>query len=480
MQPPSFKQIQTPSQSLKQSQHLMMTPAMQQALNFLTLPIMELQPLIDQEMEQNPVLEYEELENEIEEPTLIPEEEELHLDENDYRIMQDLSEEFREHFSGSEGFKKREPLSEDKLQFLESLVTQTKTLFTHLMEQSLETFENKEELKIAEAIIGNFDESGFLKISLEEIALLNGMKKASLEPVLETIKTFEPKGVGASNLQESLLIQLELLGKEDSLAYKIIKQHYDDLVHHRIPLIKKMLKISEKMITETISKDISKLDLHPASGFQERSAPYIVPDVTIKEDGEEWVVFVNDDPLPPLKLNARYLGLLNDPSLAKETKDFIKKKIASAKWLLKNLTQRNETLVSIAHALVKKQKEFLQSPDGKLKPCTMGEIANDLQLHESTVARAVSNKYIYTPRGLQSLRSFFTTSYAIEDGEDISSETVKNQVLEIIKGENKKKPLSDEAISKMLKSQGIPCARRTIAKYRYALNLGNAQQRRVF
>lgn len=485
MQPPSLKQLQKTSQTLKQSQQLMMTHAMKQALQFLQLPIMELQPLIEQELEQNPVLEYEdegsdEEESETEE-NLIPEEEELNLNENDFRIMEQLDEEFSEHFLQSEGFKKTENYTDEKLKnYLESLICQKKTLFTHLMEQARETFEKSEDLKMAEAIIGNLNESGFLNTSLDEVALLNGMKTASLAHVLEKIKTFEPKGIGASTLQESLLLQLKLLGKEDSVAYKIIKQHYDDLLHNRIPLIKKMLKVSESIITEAISKDISKLDLHPAVGFQETIAPYIVPDVTIKQEGDEFIVFVNDDPLPPLRLNARYLKLLEDKTLAKETKEFIEKKISSAKWLLKNLTKRNETLVSIAHTLVKKQKDFLQNPDGKLLPITMIEIAKEINLHESTVARAVANKYIHTPRGLQSLRSFFTNGYTIADGDDISSETVKKEVYDIIKSENKKKPLSDDAISKILEKKGISCARRTVAKYRYALNLGNTQARKQF
>ena len=486
MQPPSLKQSPKQNQSLKQIQRLIMSQEMTQALQVLQLPIMELQPLIEAELEQNPVLEYEtdfqdeEGEAETDEENA-PIEKELEFSEHDSLVMQQLDEEFRDHFESSGTTEKRQTQEDEKLKnYLDSLICQKSTLFNHLMDQAREVFEEPLDLKMAEALIGNFDEYGFLKTPLLEISILNEFDEKSLERVLNDIQTFDPMGVGAINLQESLLIQLKKLGKKNTLSYQIIQHHYDDLLHHRISLIKKGLKCSEELISLALSKDIAKLDLHPGIGFTSEPVHYIIPDITIKEEGDDFVIFVNDDPLPPLKLNPRYLKLLEDDTLAPETKEFIRKKISSAKWLLKNLTERNETLVKIAHILVKKQKSFLQNPDGKLIPMTMIEIAEELSLHESTIGRAVSNKYINTPRGLLLLRSFFTNAYVVEDGSDMSSQTVKNEVLEIIKNENKKKPLSDETISNMLEKKGIPCARRTVAKYRYTLNLGNAQQRKAF
>jgi RNA polymerase sigma-54 factor len=485
MHPPILRQSVKQHQSLKQIQHLIMTQEMQQALNFLQLPIMELQPLIEAELEENPVLEYEgdeseQNEEEIEEDS-DNENQELEFNDKDTQILQQLDDEFRDHFESSGTTEKSKIAEDEKLKnYLDSLICQKATLFTHLLSQAKEIFDDTSDRKMAEILIGHFDKYGFIETPLSEISLLNNFDEVLLRGVLKKIKTLDPAGIGASNLQESLLIQLERQGKKTSPAYKIIEHHYDDLLHNRIPLIKKGLGYSENVIAQAISQDIAKLDLHPGLRFAQEVVPYATADITIKEEGDEFIIFVNEDPLPPLRLNPRYIKLLEDETLSDETKEFINKKILSAKWLLKNLTERNETLVRIAHVIVKKQKTYLQEPHGKLTPMTMMEIAEELSLHESTIARAVSNKYINTPRGLKLLRSFFTNGYIVEDGSDMSSQTVKDEVLEIIKHENKKKPLSDDAISKLLEAKGIPCARRTIAKYRYALNFGNAQQRKQF
>ena len=495
MHPPFLKQLSKQTQNIKQFQHLMISQDMQQALHILQCPIMELQPLIELELEQNPILEYENeedigLEQDEKEEELDPSEVDLNFNEKDFKIMEQLDEEFEDHFKESGTEEKRKTLEDEKLKsYLDSLILQKTTLFTHLMQQVREITDSPQELQMAEAIIGHLDRDGFLKNSLTEIASFFDFEEKSLQPILDKIKTLDPIGIGASNLKESFLIQLKRLGKENSIAFQIIDRYYEELLHHRIPLIKKGLKLTTEAISKAINEDISKLQMHPGNGFTNDVTHYIVPDIIIKEDVNEnanneknhdFTIFVNEDPLPPLKLNQRYIKLLQDETLAQETKEFINQKIASAKWLLKNLTKRNETLVKIAHALVKRQKAYLLSPNGLLVPMTMMEIACEIELHESTVARAVTDKYIQTPRGLKLLRSFFTTAYVAVDGSSMSSDTVKTEVFEIIENEDKKKPLSDLAISKMLEKKGILCARRTIAKYRYQLNLGNTQQRKSF
>lgn len=513
MHPPSLKQLSKQTQTIKQIQQLMISQDMQQALLILQLPIMELQPIIEREMEQNPLLEYETEETlDIQENTretaqeenVSPSEIELNFHEKDFKIMEQLDEEFSDHFNSSGTGEKRKTIEDEKLKnYLDSLISQKSTLFSHLMEQCRDILENAEELKMAEALVGHLDRNGFLSTSLKEIACFFNFEEKNLASILDKIKTLDPVGVGASNLKEAFLIQLKRLGKEKGLAFQIIENHYEDMLHHRIPIIKKGLKVTEQAIAQAISKDIAKLQLHPGIGFSHEATHYIVPDVIIEgrdneskdsesKDSEsknseskeiekgDFTIFVNEDPLPPLKLNSRYLNLLKDETLASETKEFINQKIASAKWLLKNLTKRSETLVKISHALVKRQKAYLQDPNGLLIPMTMMEIAEEIELHESTVARAVLDKYIQTPRGLKSLRSFFTTAYVTENGSPLSSDTVKNKVFDIIQNEDKKKPLSDLAISKMLDKKGMPCARRTVAKYRYQLNLGNTQQRRMY
>lgn len=491
----SLEMRQKQSQSLKQIQRLIMSPQMQQAIHLLQLPIQELTEHLEDELAQNPVLEniqeegkddkdFDTLERDNEEGSDNQDqkpEQELSFDEKDFEILKHLDEEFRDHFAESGNFSLKRTADEEKLKsFQENSICSQTSLFEHLMTQARETFNSPEELSMAESIIGNLDEGGFLKTLLGEIAVLNHFELNKLEKVLEEIQTFEPWGVGASSLQECLLIQLRRQGKQNTLAYRIVEDNYDDLLHNRIPQIQKAQKCSATDVTLAIEKGIAKLDLHPGAWFSNSTVQHIIPDVSIEQEKDQLRVVVNDDMLPPLRLNRRYMQMLEDETLNAETKEFIKNKIMSAKWLLRNIYQRNDTIEKIAASLAKRQKEYFLNPDGKLVPLTMKTLADELNLHESTIARAVSNKYINSPRGLIPLRSFFTNAYVTEEGKDISSRTVRDELLEILNGEDKHKPLSDEAISAQLKGKGINCARRTVAKYRTELSIGNAQQRRKF
>jgi RNA polymerase sigma-54 factor len=484
---------QKATHSLKQQQRLIMSPQMQQAIHLLQMPVMELSTLLENELEQNPLIEivpegevsddpelapYEHDVAEKTEETDAAPEKELSFNDHDFEVMKQLDDDFRDVLNDN-SFRKT-PSEEDKLhQYFESSIVSEESLFEHLMVQAQETFE-KEERSFAEAIIGNLNEKGFLEVPLEEIAITAQCDSDRLKGILARIQTFDPYGVGGRDLKESLLIQLRCRKKEHSLAYRIIQEHYDDLLHNRLPLIKKALGCSLNQLTAAIDEDVASLDLHPGMWYSRRPVQYIKPDVLIKQEGEELVVEVMDDYLPPLRFNRRYMRMLEDPSLTMETRDFIKQKIVSAKWLLKNIHQRNETLKRIAQALCAKQKEYFLHPDGKLTPLTMKVLADELEVHESTIARAVANKYVDTPKGLLSLRSFFTVAYHSEEGEDISARTVKDVLKEIIDQENKKKPLSDNKISQMLKERGMDCARRTVAKYRAEMNIGNTPQRKQF
>jgi RNA polymerase sigma-54 factor len=493
--PISLNLNQKQAPSLKQMQRLIMSPQMQQALNLLQLPVMELSALIEIELEQNPILEsgsdqeqddqdMEQINMEVEEvpeETAAPTEKELLFDDHDFEIMKQLDEEFKDHFDESSTYRKQRTVDDDKLaSFLENSIHSELSLFGHLMQQAQETFSTEEEIKIAESIIGSLDERGILQTSLEEIAMLYGFKYDQVARVLAEIQKFEPSGVGAQTIQEALLLQLTNQGKNKSLAYKVVESHYQDLIHNRIPLIQRQLKCSSEEISQAIEKDIAKLDLHPGTSFSHEIVQQIVPDITIHQENETLIVTIPDEFLPSFRLNSRYLKMLEDETLTVETKDFIKQKLLSARWLMRNISQRNETLEKIAKFLVEKQAAFFLSPDGKLVPMTMKMLAEDLGVHESTIARAVSNKYLYCPRGIFPLRSFFTNTYINDQGEDVSSQTVRDVLLEVIKNENKKKPLSDEAIAAAIKERGILCARRTVAKYRAALQIGNAHQRKKF
>lgn len=480
--------------SLKQMQRLMMSQHMQQALHLLQLPLMELEAAVEQELEQNPLLEHE---NDHEEPDISPLEQEhldavaeessesvleksLAFDERDLAVLQNLDEDFRDHFNESAPIYRTSSSEEEKWHtYQESLIQAPRSLFESLMEQANETFSSIEERAVAEALIGNFDERGFLTTPLAEIALLGQFKEAKLAEILKTIQTFEPVGVGAQDLRDSLLIQLRAKNATQTMAYAIVENYFDSLLHNHIPQIQKALKCTSDAINRAVEQ-IAKLDLHPGSSSGTHLVQPIRPDVILRQEGEELIVEVEDDFLPRIRFSRRYLKMLEDETLPKETKEFIAKKLLSAKWLLRTVHQRNETIERIASSLAKRQREFFLHPEGKLIPLTMKALAEELEVHESTIARAVANKYIDSPRGLLPLRSFFTTALSNSRGEDVSSQSVREIMLELIKREDKRHPLSDDAIASRVKAQGIQCARRTVAKYRLLLKIGNAHQRKQY
>ena len=475
-----------PEQNLKQLQRLIMSPQMQQAIHLMQLPIMELAALVEAELEQNPVLESqenggeEEIQEEPQDIESIPEKE-LEFDERDFDVLRQLDEDFRDHFSESENYYTKRTSDEEKAKsYQEQSIAVQESLSEHLAKQAREAFQTPEEFAMAEIIIGNLDETGLLHTSLKEIASLNGFDEAKLIKVLEQIQQFDPFGIGASSLRESFLIQLRCQGKGDSLAYTIVETCYEDLLNNRIPLIAKKLNYSIEEVRLAINQHLARLVFHPGISFSQQPVQHLSADVILKQEGEELIVHINDEQFPTFRFNSRYLRMLDDDSLSFETKDFIKGKILSAKWLLKNIEQRNHTLFQIVSFLAKKQREFFINPEGKLLPLTMKIVAQELSLHESTIARAVANKYLDSPRGLLPLRYFFSHSYTTAQGDGLSSKTVRDYLKKFIDEENKMKPLSDESISRLLNERGIPCARRTVAKYRAEMKILNAKQRKQY
>lgn len=467
----------------KQTQHLMMSPKMQQAIQFLQLPLMELAEVIEQELEKNPILEFEEAEaTSAEEPQEqeMPEKE-MDFDERRFDLLRQLDDEFKDHLGQSDTFVPKMSSDDAKLKsFLESSLVAESTLYDHLMAEAREAFSNKNDLAIAEILIGHLDENGFIKTPTAEIAACFSKKEKDIVRVLKVIRTFDPIGIGSKNIQEALLLQLKEQGKQDSISYQMIKSHFDDLLHNRFPLIQKKLKISAAKLHEIIEKELSKLEFHPLASFSKASAPTLIPDIKLQEEEGNFVVEVNDFNLKQLRINKKYLRMLDDPSIPLETKTFIKENLISAKWLMKNISQRGETLIKIGQFIGKFQKDFFASPDGVLAPLIMKVVAEELELHESTIARAVSNKYIDTPRGIFPMRHFFSKAYIDESGNDVSAKTICQYISEFIENEDKKTPLSDESISVKIQEMGITCARRTVAKYRSQLKLGNAQQRKRY
>lgn len=479
----------TQKASLQQTQRLMMLPQMQQALAILQLPVLELAQAMELEMEQNPLLEFAltdanpgEEEQEPEE-TAFEElsERELTFEEKNFEVLKLLDEEFRDHFSQDEALGTQRTTEEEKRKtYLDESMVRQESLREFLLKQSREFFSSSNDRALAELLIGSLDEHGFLATPLSELALLFEKKEEALARILKGLQTFDPPGIAARDLQDSLLHQLRRQGKEPSLAFTLVAEHWDDLLHHRLPLIAKKLACSPSMISQCISRDIAPLDLHPGKEHAQRYVQALTPDLIVRLEGDNLLVGVNEDPLPSFRFNRHYLRMLEDPSLSVEAKDFIKQKLCSANWLRRTVDQRQGTLQRIGEFLLKAQKDFFDLADGQLKPLTMKTVAEELGVAESTIARAVANKYLYSPRGMHALRSFFTHAYSTDKGQDISSRTVRDALEALIAQENKRKPLSDDALSHLLKEQGITCARRTIAKYRSELNIGNAQQRRAY
>ncbi len=493
MTSPHMRLHQRPVQSAKQTQRLILSPEMQQAIHLLQLPVQELSQRLDEEIRQNPVLEEEE-DGPVGDLALDRETQENHYEANGnedmeadftgstFAVLKMLDDEYRENWIQSAGFTPHHTPEEEELHaFLEASIPNEESLYDHLTAQAHQTLATAEQLRLASSIIGNLDERGYLDTSLQELATANNASLSALERVLVVVQTFDPYGVGARNLQESLLIQLRCQGKEGTLAYQIVEKQYDNLLHNHVPAIQKAFHCSAVDVRQAVEKHICRLDLHPGTLFSKQMVQPISPDVTVRMDAHnQWVIEINEEMLPPLHVNSKYLRMLeqDDTLVPSETKDYIRQKIGSSRWLQRNIRQRNQTLLRLTECLIRRQNDFLASPSGKLKPLTMKVVAEELGLHESTIARAVSGKYINAPRGLMPLRSFFTNGLPNSQGKDISSRTVKEWIREIIAGEDKRKPLSDEEVSQFLHSKGITCARRTVAKYRGELTIPSTSQRR--
>ena len=472
-------------QGLKQSQRMMMLPQMQQAIQMLQAPVMELSQMIELEIQQNPILDYAEVEiapdEDWERDTSDDHVPEVTFDDEDFAVFQQLDEDYRDHFAQNADFTERHTMEEEKRRnYAESLVPAIPTLYEYLMIQARETFDDPLKVHLAELLCGSLDDSGLLTTPLEEIVALNNVKIEALEEILKIIQAFEPPGVGARDLREVFLIQLRRRGKEQTLAYRIVEGCFEDLLHKRIGNIARALHSETSEVSQAIDHDIATLDLHPGTDFSRALPQAIVPDAVIKQEGETLVVEINDDPMPPFKVNTSYLRMLNDDTIPDETRNFIRSKLAGVKWLQRSVQQRNDTIYRVASSLARRQAAFFLSADGKLVPLTMKALADELDVHESTIARTVASKYIDSSRGLLPLRSFFTNGYVNEQGQELSSTTVRDVLQQIIAGEDKMRPLSDEAISMLIRKKGIQCARRTVAKYRGELNIGNAQQRREY
>ena len=459
-------------QSLSQQQVL--APQLQQSLQILQVPMLELRNLIQQEMESNPVLEDDSIEPSIEDRK---------RDDDDFKEEFDhlakLDEEWREYMAQSGSYSGRSQEDEERRQFFFDSIVSNETLQQHLVEQLGSSDLSLEERKIGELIVGNIDDLGFLTSSPEEMALNSGLEAADVQRVLDVVQTFHPVGVGARNLRDCLLIQLRRIGKEGSLEYRIVDKHLEDLGKHRLPEIARKLNTTVEMI-QRAAYFIGTLDPKPGQIFSAEQSNYVLPDVNVEKVGDDWQVILNGEQIPHLRISNTYKDLMAQNNSANEVKDYIRDKIRGGKFLIKSIHQRQQTISNIAHQILERQLGFFEEGPSALKPMTMVQVAETVGVHETTVSRAISGKYMTTPHGVFEMKYFFTPGYQTANGTTVSNTSVKEAIEALIADENPRNPMSDKEIVAVLTSRGIPIARRTVAKYRTESNILPSNMRKRY
>lgn len=492
---------------------MVLAPQLQQSLALLQAPTLELKALIEQELEQNPVLE-EVAAPEIELPEKIaadvgdtadsaatpdPSERaddlpdapaDSDLEKSDAAPAEDFQAEFdklvqmdqewRDNVSQTNAPVRQSTEDEERRQFMFDSLTAETSLAEFLMEQVRESDLNEEHRKTAELIIGNIDDYGYLKATVEEISAANNLTAENIFEVLKTIQTFDPPGVGARDLRECLMLQLERAGKSDSLEYRIVRDFMEALGKRRIPEIARGVSRTVDEVQETLAK-IARLEPRPGRAFLPDNDQYILPEVFVQKNGDDFTVTTNDEQIPHLRISNVYKDLMAAGENNAEVKEYIREKIRAGKFLIKSLHARQQTILNIGKEITKRQREFMERGVAHLKPMTMSQVADVVGVHETTVSRAVSGKYMQTPQGMFEMKFFFTAGlHSNSGGDDISNTSVKDMVAEMFKAEDSAKPLSDQEVVKMLAEKGITIARRTVAKYRDELGILPSNLRKVY
>ena len=498
----------------KMQQRMIMTPMLQQAMKILQLSTLELKEWVEKEMLENPTLEEENDETPPEaadktaltEPLDAPPTEqpnpdadkllELARDRHQTDLVEHLkegdrfsdetwnlyreSEEYGESNDTEYGGRESSQTDQEKRDFMEASITRSQTLAETLEWQLLLVAKDDLEKNLGKVIIGNLDDNGYLTGKIEDIAASQEVPPQEVERVLGLIQTFEPSGVGARNLRECLLLQLEnKTGELARKSYQVVHDHFEDMEKRKYPVITKALGLTDEQLREILTF-VATLEPKPGRSFQENETKYVTPDVYVRKMDGEYVVVLNDEPVPKLRISPYYRRLLKDKKAleGKETKKFLENKIQSAIWLIKNIEQRRKTIYRVTEAIFRIQRDFLEVGISVLKPLTLKQVADIIGMHESTVSRVTTHKYVQTPRGLFELKYFFTSGLESVDGLDVSSLSVKEKIKELVLQESPQKPFSDQKIMQVLNEQGLSIARRTIAKYREELKIPSASQRR--
>jgi RNA polymerase sigma-54 factor len=474
---------------LKLQQKLIMTPQLQQAIKLLQLSRLELSQSVSQELIENPLLEEltsedsgeeqasEEGETVSEAQTVVEQPSEaVPGQEGTQELKSDLElgpqwDEYLNEMSDGRDYGNAE--ADDKeLPSYDQTLTRLPSLSDHLLWQLHLSTSDPELVKGGEWIIGNLDDDGYLRATLEELAQQSGVALREMERALDLIQGFDPLGIGARDLRECLLIQVRQLDLQDTLVEKIVQDHLGDLEKRKYPNIAKALNVTLQEVMEASQVIIHELEPKPGLPYLSADTNYVVPDVYVIKVEDRYVVQLNDEGLPRVRINPYYRKLLSrNEAIDKVTKDYVEERLRSAQWLIKGMEQRSKTIYKVAESIVKFQREFLDQGISHLRPMVLKDVAEDIGMHESTISRVTTNKFMHTPQGLFQMKYFFTTGFSDGTGADISSLTVKDTIQKLIKEEDLSAPLKDQQIVDLLKERGVEIARRTVAKYREELRI---------
>lgn len=464
--------------NVEQSQKLIMTPELRQAITVLQLSSLELSTYIEQQCQENPLLELKEEEPEREQSTAV---EDKLVEPADEPKEYDLD--WEEYFLDSSdlGMVRQERLPDQQDYGYENFLSKAPTLSEHLLFQlNMSSCQFRDRI-IGEYLIGNIDEHGYLRVSLSEVASKLNIDELEVRQVLNLIQSFDPIGVGARDLVECLMIQVNQLGIENDILKNIIKEHLVDLSKGKVNRIAQDLGITVHEVQR--AADILKtLDPKPGRNFASpNDTRYIVPDIFLEKVDGEYIILVNDGTIPRITINTTYRSVLSkDKNCDTRTRRFVESKLNAAAWLIRSIEQRRLTLYKVAKCLVELQRDFLDHGVKYLKPLNLKKVASLVNLHESTVSRATSNKYIQTPQGVFDMKYFFSTGLNNAAGSSTSAQSIKKMLQEIVAGEDTRTPLDDQKISELLLQKGIRISRRTVAKYRDELNIPAIRKRKRY
>jgi RNA polymerase sigma-54 factor len=472
-------------QHLKLTQQLIMTPQLQQAIKLLQLSRVELVDAINEELKENPLLEEKSFEEDSESEAV------TEIDSS--KVTAGTKEitgegDGRDDFDWDSYLEDYGPMGvtysreHGEMPSFENILTKRSSLSDHLSWQLKLSRLTEEEKQIGEQIIGNLDANGYLVATIEEIAEIENVTVDFVADVLKKVQEFDPAGVASRDLKECLLNQIKYISSSNSLLEKIIENHLKDLETKNYNNIAKKQKVSIKDVLEAVLV-INKLDPKPGRRYNEERSEYIIPDVYIFKIGDEYRIVLNEDGLPRLRVSNLYkeiLGSSTENSDGKECKDYIKERLQSATWLIKSIQQRQKTIYRVTESLIRYQREFFDKGINYLKPMVLKDIADDVEMHESTISRVTTNKYMHTPRGIFELKYFFNSGINRTNGESIASESVKEKIKKIITEENPKKPHNDSQIVAILRESGISIARRTVAKYREMMGILPSSKRKKY